>query len=392
MGVFAAGSTAIPLFTTYRTVDGLTDADFSVVTVAYFLCAVLSLLVLGRLSDHLGRRPVSIAALLLAAAGTLTLTTVHGLWPLLIGRMLQGIAAGLAASAIAAYAVDTAPRNPKWLVATVTSMAPSFGLSIGVFGSAILVEFAPAPRVLVFVIVAGLLLVCAGGIAAHPETVRRNPGARRSMVPRLTLPASVRPFMPVAAAIFISTWAFGGYVTAFAPSVASGYLHSTSPVIAAAVFASYQAPGVLGGPLSGKLRPATAQRLAMGLVVIAAAGFIASLLAGSAVLFIAAGILGGIGMGMGMSSSMRILLPLATPAQRAGLLAVIYAMSYLGAAIPSLIAGQLTRTLTLLDITVGYAALAAVAGVIVLIGARNPAARASHPTAADASATEDVHG
>jgi hypothetical protein len=56
-----------------------------------------------------------------------------------------------------------------------------------------------------------------------------------------------------------------------------------------------------------------------------------------------------------------------------------------GAAIPSLIAGQLTRALSLLDITVGYAALAAIAGVVVLPGAHNPATRDAPQTTAKAS-------
>jgi hypothetical protein len=115
VSVFAAGAAAIPLYDTYRSADGLTNDEFSLVAVAYFVCAVFALLVLGRLSNHHGRRPVSIAALLLAVAGCLTLLLVHSFLPLLIGRALQGLAAGLASSAIGAYAVDTAPRRPGGL-------------------------------------------------------------------------------------------------------------------------------------------------------------------------------------------------------------------------------------------------------------------------------------
>jgi MFS family permease len=70
-----------------------------------------ALLTFGRLSNHLGRRPVSIAALLITAAGTLVLTSVHTAWPLLGGRAMQGIGCGLASSALAAYIVDSAPTS-----------------------------------------------------------------------------------------------------------------------------------------------------------------------------------------------------------------------------------------------------------------------------------------
>lgn len=379
--VFAAGASSIPLYNTYQRVDHVTDTDFSIATVAYFVCAVFGLLVLGRLSNYLGRRPVTIAALLLAVAGTLTLTMVDGVTPLLIGRVLQGIAAGLATSAITAYVVDTAPQEPKWAVATITSAGPAVGLSIGVFASALLVEFAPFPRVLTYVVFAAILIVCVILISTRAETVQRRPGVIASLVPKLVIPSGAGRYLPVAASICFSTWALGGYVTAFGPSVAAGYLQSTSAVLAAGVFACYMAPTALGGPLSTRLRPAAAQRLGMLLLVIAVAGLITALVVGNAVIFIVAGVVGSIGQGMSTSANMRILLPQASPAQRAGLLAVIYAISYTGSSVPSLIAGQLSRSVSLLQITIGYGIMVLIAFLVVIVGARNPVAAGVEPVA-----------
>lgn len=55
------------------------------------------------------------------------------------------------------------------------------------------------------------------------------------------------------------------------------------------------------------------------------------------------------------------------PSERAGLLALVYALSYTGAALPSLVAGQLSRSVSLLDITIGYGALCLCALVVVII-------------------------
>jgi MFS family permease len=90
-------------------------------------------------------------------------------------------------------------------------------------------------------------------------------------------------------------------------------------------------------------------------------------------LFIAAGVLGGIGMGVATSSSMNTLLPEALPKERAGLLAVIYAISYTGSAAPSLIAGQASKVLNLSSITTGYAVLAVLVWIATLLTARNQA-------------------
>lgn len=63
------------VYEAYRRTDGLTKADLSLTVVAYFLAAVTALLIFGRLSNHVGRRPVSLAALAFVAAGCLYCST-----------------------------------------------------------------------------------------------------------------------------------------------------------------------------------------------------------------------------------------------------------------------------------------------------------------------------
>lgn len=374
VAVFAAGATPIPLYERYRLEDGLTTTDLSVVAACYFVAAVTGLLVLGRLSDHLGRRPVALAAIGSAILGSVVLCFVDGPAPLLLGRILQGLAAGLASSAVAAFAVDTAPDRPRWLLSTLTSAATNVGLTLGSFGAGFLVQFGPWPGQLSYLAAAGLLSICAVGIVLAPESTERRPGALRSLRPRFRLPAAVRPSVPAAASLFLATWAFGGYFQAFGPVVAVDYLHSDSPLVAAAVFASWMAPSVVGGTLAARLRPVVAQRLGAGAVVLAAGGLVSAISIGSATVFITAGCLGGMGMGAGLAGSMALLLPATPQADRAGLLALVYATSYLGAAIPSLIAGHLAASVSLLTITIGYAVLAALALLVVLATSRPAAA------------------
>jgi MFS family permease len=59
--VFAAAGTLIPLYNTYRAEDGITNGDLATASVFYFVAAAIALLILGRLSNHLGRRPVALA-------------------------------------------------------------------------------------------------------------------------------------------------------------------------------------------------------------------------------------------------------------------------------------------------------------------------------------------
>src|SRR3954452_5248851 len=90
---FAAVGSTIPLFNIYRAEDGFTNAGISMTVVAYSVATLTTLLVLGRLSSHLGRRPISIASLVLLLLGCVLLLNVHDVGVLITGRLLMGLGA-----------------------------------------------------------------------------------------------------------------------------------------------------------------------------------------------------------------------------------------------------------------------------------------------------------
>jgi MFS family permease len=381
VAVFAASASPIPLNELYRGDDGLSHADLAYTAVAYFLAVMAALLVFGRLSNHLGRRPVALAALVVTAAGCLVLTQVHGVAPLMIGRVLQGVGCGLASSALAAFVVDSSPASPAWLGSAVASGAPMVGLTLGALGSGALAEYGPAPRTLIYLLCIGALAVCAALIAASRETVARAPGVRAALRPQVRVPARARRLLPAASATFVATWALGGFYQAFGPSVAADQLGTSNTLIAALVFASLMAPSAIGAPLAGRTGPAAAQRLGILAFAAAVAVILVALHAGVVALFLVASAVAGTAQGTTFAASMRALLTGAAAGERAGILAAIYLISYGGAAIPSLIAGQLSRTLSLFDIALGYGALAMLACVVTLLTARDPEAPAARTTA-----------
>jgi MFS family permease len=315
---------------------------------------------------------VALAALAVTAAGTLVLTEVHGVAPLIAGRVLQGIGCGLASSALAAFVVDSAPSSPSWLASAVTTGSPMVGLTLGALGSGALAEYGPAPRTLVYLVAAGVLAACAVLIVAARETVARAPGAVAGLRPQVRVPAAARGLLPAASATFVATWALGGFYQAFGPSVASEQLGTSNTLIAAVVFASLMAPSAIGAPLAGRTTPATAQRIGIAVFFGAVVAILLSLHAGAVVAFIIASAVAGAAQGTTFAASMRALLAHATPGERAGVLSTIYLISYGGAAIPGLIAGQLSRSLSLFDIALGYGAVAALACAVTLVAAREP--------------------
>src|SRR3954452_8655628 len=73
VAVFAAVGSTIPLFNIYRAEDGFTNAGISIAVVAYSAATLGTLLVTGRLSSHVGRRPTVLVSVGLLIGGCLVL-------------------------------------------------------------------------------------------------------------------------------------------------------------------------------------------------------------------------------------------------------------------------------------------------------------------------------
>jgi MFS family permease len=379
VAVFAAVGSTIPLFNIYRAEDGFTNADISLTVVAYSAATLGTLLVLGRLSNYVGRRPTALASLGLLMLGCLVLLNVHHIGILIAGRLLMGVGAGLASSSLTAYIVDAAPTRPTWLASVASSQTVQFGLAVGAIASGALVQFGPWPRELIYLVAVGLLLLSAVLIAISPETVTPTPDAWRSLRPSVRVPARVRHLLAVAAAVFLPTWATGAFYQAFVPALVEDQLRTNSSLVLGLVFAAYMAPSALGAPLGGRFAPAEAQRIGMTAFLAGWIGIITAIVTGALPLFIAATIVAGAGQGIAISAAARGLLYGSTVTDRAPIFAVVYLLSYSGATIPSLISGQLSNTFSLPQIALGYGAFALIATLFTVIAARNPH---TSPTAA----------
>lgn len=97
--------------------------------------------------------------------------------------------------------------------------------------------------------------------------------------------------------------------------------------------------------------------------------------------FLLASVFTGIAQGMVLTGSIRTMVSDIATEDRANVFAVIYATSYLGAAIPTLIAGRLSTSFSLLEISCGYGLLAIFAScVVVLSKVRNTSSMADSNT------------
>lgn len=381
LAVYASAGAPIPLYEQYRIQGGLTTTDLSIATVFYMVSVAGSLIVLGRLSNHLGRRTVGLTAVILAVLSFLPLLEVNSLASLTAGRVLQGLASGLASSALTSYVIDLAPKRPRWLAPTIVTSAPMLGITIGAVTTGTIAEFGPAPLQTPYFVFTAVLIVGFVLLLFSPETMQRKRGVLKSLRPHVSMPRAIRPLLPATIAALVSTWGLGGFYLAFSPTISAESLGTTSTLVAAAVFASYMAPNIIGGPLTGNLAPVTAQRLGMTVFALMTFGIVAGFFIGNILLVVLCGIVASFSQGIALAGSMRGMVKRITLEERAGVMSTVYLFSYGGAAVPSFIVGLLTIHLDLVNITVGYLGLALIAVTVVWLSTRSVQKNAfSHST------------
>lgn len=368
---FASGS-PIPLYSMYQEQMGLTHSQLSMASMWYLLGTVFPLLFLPRISNHLGRRPVTVMILAVSFSGCMTFAYISSPEMLMAGRLVQGIASGLGSSTIAAYVVDLSSDMPRWVGPTITSSAPTLGLATGAFLSGGLVQYAGIDPVAYFEVTMAAIAVFAAIIIFARETMPRRPGVIGSLVPRLTLPVNTGRLYAASTMIFVGTWALGGFSQSFSSAIVAEYFGSHDAFLSAAVFTSLLLPNALGSFLSKRFDVRDAQRYGMGAFACCTVMMLVSLTIGSLAMFMGFSIIAGVAQGIAFTGSVTEILSRAGQELRAGTFSTIYLTSYGGAAIPNLVVGMLPGDYTTVQILSGYVALIIVMFAVMLILSAKP--------------------
>jgi MFS family permease len=360
----AASSAPTPLYQVYQDSLHFSAAMLTVIFGVYAVSLLAALLTVGSLSDYLGRKPVILVALILNMLAMLLFINADSTAYLIAARALQGFATGTATAVLSATLLDTDRlRGPM-----LNSLAPLLGMASGGLGSGLLVEFAPRPTQLVYFTLLGLMALQAVCILRLPETVSRIPGALKSLAPTLHVPEQARRALWLAMPLNVAVWSLGGFFSSLAPSLVRAATGSTSHLIGGGLVAVVTLSGAV---MIYSLRARAADKLMRLSAVLLAAGVALLLVAvqsASLWLFFVASVIAGLGFGGGFMGSVRSIVGLALPHERAGLMSAFYVLSYLAFCVPALLAGNLSRVFGLIATTDGYGAVLIVLALSALVG------------------------
>jgi MFS family permease len=370
-----ASATPTPLYGVYQAEWHFSTPVLTLIYAVYCFGVLAALLLVGRVSDEVGRRPVLAAALAgLIGSAVLFLLADSVAW-LFAARALQGLTTGTVLGAAGAALLDLHPRRDGNHASLINGVVSVLGIGTGALVASVLVQYAPSPLETPFVLLLALLAVALAGALALPEPVARRAGwSVRPQAPRV--PSEIRGQFALSGLGVLASWSVGGLYLALGPALARDLLHTDNHLAGGAAMIILCVSGAISQLGWHAMDARRAASIGAGILAAGMALTIGSLSAGSAAFFLAAGAVTGAGFGLAFLGALRSLTAVVPADRRAEVMSAFYVVAYLSISVPAIAAGLAVTELGLEPAArIFSAAVALVALAVAVVARRRPLLR-----------------
>jgi MFS family permease len=375
----ASASAPTPLYPTYQAEWGFSPLAVTVIFGVYAIAVLVALLFFGRLSDHLGRKPVLLSAMLVQVLAMGMFASANGLGMLLFARVVQGFAAGVAIAAVGAGLLDL----DKGRGAVANAITTPMGTATGGILSGLFVTLLPAPQQLVFLVLGAVMVAQGIGIAFMRETLAPRAGVLGSLRPQFAFSDAIRAPLLRAAPAIVATWAAAGLFASLSPAMVRSLTGNASPLLSGLAMFVMAGSGGVAVYLLRQLEARRSMRVGVVSLAVGVLLVVPALNLGLLPLFYVALSLAGFGFGSGFQGAVRSVVTSAKAHERAGVLSVVFVLAYLAMGLPAIGAGWLlVHGGNLASTTLEFAALVLVLSAVAVLpdGGTRRAAAARHAT------------
>lgn len=361
--VMAFATLPSPLYGLYRIQDHLSSLVITIVFAIFAAGTIAALLGVPRVAQRIGRRGVMLSAVAIMMVAAALLAAWKGLPVLLIGRLLTGVAAGLAAGTAITYLIELQlradPQSSMIRARTIGTSITVGALGVGPLVAGCLAEWAKWPLTLPYLVVLGLGAVGLVSLLFVPETGTRTRPARTSN--QSTRPRSGRLPVPAAAGT-IAAFAASGLFAGLAGLILTVTLGRPSHALAGATLFLVFTCGVASQLATTRLRASSVLALGTISVLVGLVFLVASvrLASPNLALFLLGGAFIGAGLGAVFKGTTGIVLEAAAPENRLAMTSKLLVALYVGLSIPVVGAGiALDRGASIPNTVLGFAILVA---------------------------------
>ena len=336
----------------------------TVIYATYAGGVLFALLAFGRWSDAFGRRPVLLAGVVFALASAAVFLVADSVSLLLVARVLSGLSAGIVTGTATAAVIEAAPENWHTRAAAVATVANIGGLGIGPLLAGLLVEYAPAPLHLSFIVHIVLALLAGAAVLLVPETSQRTGSIG---VQRLSVPVEVRAVFAVASLAAFAGFAVTGLFAAVAPSFLSQVVGIGNHAIAGLIAGSIFAASAVAQLVAGRMDPQRAVAVGCAILVVGMVILAVALQLSSLVGLIAAAVVAGIGQGISFSRGLAAVAERAPADRRAEVSSTYFIIAYVALSLPVVGEGVAAQHWGLQTAGVTFAVAVAILSTICLV-------------------------
>lgn len=326
-----------PLYGMYQKEWHFTPLTTTVVFAVYAFAALAAVLVSGRISDVVGRKPVLLGAFVTMIIGLVVFLLADNVAMLLVARALHGLAVGSTVVAGAAALLDLRPKHGA-RSGQLSGVAFNAGMAIATLGSALLAQYAPHPLRMPYVAITVVCLLIGVGVIAlrEPHTARI---AGHITIVKPSVPQEIRGDFWFSALGVMAAWSVLGILLSLYPSLASAETGIHNLVFGGAVVASTAVAGAIAQLFATGI---PARRAAIGGdagMAVALVLTVPALHIGNWVVVLLAGVLLGATFGLGFGGSLRHLSEVVPQHKRGETMSAYYLLAYSAMALPTILAG-----------------------------------------------------
>ncbi|BDY26336.1 MFS transporter [Mycolicibacterium mageritense] len=353
-----------PMYALYAQEMHFAVLTTTVIYATYAGGVLFALLVFGRWSDVLGRRPVLLAGIAFALASAAVFLVADSVPVLLVARVLSGLSAGVFAGTATVAVIEAAPPSWHSRAAAVATVVNIGGLGAGPLVAGLLVQYAPHPLHLPFIVHIVLAVLAGVAVFVAPETSART---GRIGLQRLSVPAEVRTVFAIAALAAFAGFTVTGMYTAVAPSFLADVIgidnHAVAGAIACSIFAASAVTQVVVNRVpTGRAVAMGCALLIVGMVILSAALYFSSLAA-----LLAAAVVSGAGQGMSFSRGLAAVAEKAPADRRAEVSSTYFVVAYIALSLPVMGEGLAAEDWGLRTAGVVFAIAVAVLAAVCLV-------------------------
>jgi MFS family permease len=336
----------------------------TVIYATYAGAVLFALLAFGRWSDAVGRRPVLLVGVVFALASAAVFLIADSVPMLLVGRLLSGLSAGIFTGTATAAVIEAAPPSWRTRAAAVATVANIGGLGAGPLLAGLLVEYAPAPLHLSFLVHMVLAALAGVAVLIVPETSQRT---GRIGMQRLSVPVEVRAVFVIASLATFAGFAVTGLFAAVAPSFLSQVVGIDNHAVAGLIASSIFAASAVAQVAAGRMNPPRAVAIGCALLVVGMVILAVALQLSSLIGIIAAAVVAGIGQGISFSRGLAAVAERAPADRRAEISSSYFVVAYVAISLPVVGEGLAAQQWGLQTAGVTFAVAVAILSTICLV-------------------------